>query len=217
MASSSPSSSKDLFDSIRATFPSTLRDNCWYLTTASALVAVHRPDVLTDLYLYMIALPEYQTSEERLRLSARLRELLVKEWTLVGIPLVIQALVALAKVEAKEDVDERHSRHNLDPILSALGAHRPAIEWLEETIIYGLFLADPTILDPIETQMVVLPAIMCQGLRGPTMWHIRGTRRLGIAKEDLEGVQSVVERVARWAAWRGVEDWIRVGEVEGEV
>ncbi len=48
------------------------------------------------------------------------------------------------------------------------------------------------------------------------MWHLRGTRRLGVSKEDVEGVQQAVEMVAKWAG-TSVEGWPRVGDVEMEV
>jgi hypothetical protein len=91
-----------------------------------------------------------------------------------------------------------------------------SLEWLEKDIIYGLFLADFSVLDPIETQLVVLPAIMCQGLRGATGWHLRGTRRLGVGMQDVEGLQLCVETIARWAG-RDTEGWVRAQDVEMEV
>ncbi len=48
------------------------------------------------------------------------------------------------------------------------------------------------------------------------MWHLRGTRRLGVSREEVESVQEAVEAVARWAG-RSTERWPRVGDVEGEV
>lgn len=57
---------------------------------------------------------------------------------------------------------------------------------------------------------------MCQGLRAPTLWHLRGLRRLGVSAEEVETVQEGVEAVARWAG-RGTEGWARVADVEGEV
>lgn len=122
-----------------------------------------------------------------------------------------------------KDVSARGTAHldslykeNLQPIFDTWGAHTHEVQWLEKDIIYGVFLSDFSVLDPVETQMVVLPAIMCQGVRGATGWHLRATRRLGVSVESVGAVQRAVEVVARWAG-RDVEGLIRVEEIEGEV
>lgn len=91
-------------------------------------------------------------------------------------------------------------KDNLDPILSKFGSHRPVFEWLEKSIIYRLFLSDHSelskgaVLHAVETELVTLSAIMCRQSEGegsgrsPTMWHVRGSRRIGVGKEDLEKV-----------------------------
>lgn len=89
--------------------------------------------------------------------------------------------------------------------------------WLEKDIIYGLFLADFSVLSAVETELVILPAIMCQGLEGPTGWHIRGTRRLGVSVEDVEGICAAAITVARWAG-RDVTGWETwAGKIEDQV
>ena len=69
------------------------------------MVACGRPEALADLYLFVASQEAFSTSTERKRLSRKLRDVLMKEWTLIGIPLVITALAALAKVEREEDAD----------------------------------------------------------------------------------------------------------------
>lgn len=110
--------------------------------------------------------------------------------------------------------------HNLSPIFRTFGPiHGPDFAWLERSVIYGLFLSDHTVLTPIESELVVLCSIMVQGLRAPTLWHLRGTRRLGVSSEDVEGVQGAVGRVARWCGVgeEVVNGWARVDDVEGEI
>ncbi len=187
----------------------------------------------------------------------------MKEWTLIGIPLVITALAALASVEQEDDTDRTHTmlvstffyyiglnscgmesfrrvlsfRHrpaaqlneateqrgtafmqqlykeNLEPIFSTWGSHKPDFEWLEKMVIYGLFLSDHTVLCPIESELVVLSAIMCQGLKGPTTWHLRGLRRLGVSAEDVEEVQSAVVLAASWSGM-DTKHWPRLKDVK---
>ena len=69
------------------------------------MVATGKVDSLAELYLYLTALPQFSTSDQRKRLSLRLRGVLLKAWTLVGIPLVVSALAALARVESAEDTN----------------------------------------------------------------------------------------------------------------
>jgi len=69
------------------------------------LIACGRPEAIADLYLFLTSQERFSASAQRKRLSRQLRDVLMKEWTLVGIPLVITALAALAAVEKEEDVD----------------------------------------------------------------------------------------------------------------
>ncbi|KAH0562021.1 hypothetical protein GP486_003275 [Trichoglossum hirsutum] len=94
---------EELFNALRENFPPSLREEGWYLTTASSLVATGKVDSLASLYLYLTSLSQFSTSDQRKCLSRRLREVLLKEWILVGIPLVVSALAALARVEKEED------------------------------------------------------------------------------------------------------------------
>ena len=48
---------------------------------------------------------------ERKKVSSRLRDVLMKEWTLVGIPLVITAVASLAKAEEGLGFDDGLSDH----------------------------------------------------------------------------------------------------------
>lgn len=107
-------------------------------------------------------------------------------------------------------------RENLEPILSTWGSMRKDFEWLEKSVIYGLFLADDSILSPVEAVLVSLPAIMCQGLGGATIWHLRGLRRLGCSVDEVESVQKAVEAVANWSG-RSTSGWPRVTDIKDEM
>lgn len=107
-------------------------------------------------------------------------------------------------------------KENLDPIFSMLGSNAPLVEWLDRSVVYGLFLSDNAVLSPIEAELVVLSSIMCQGFRAPTFWHLRGLRRLGASEDEAEGVQQAVELVADWAG-KSKEGWPRAVDVRGEM
>ena len=59
-------------------------------------------------------------------------------------------------------------------------------------ITYGLYLSDHTILDAVDTELVVLSGIMMQNLKTETGWHLRGTRRIGVSHDDVETIQQCV-------------------------
>ena len=109
---------------------------------------------------------------------------------------------------------------NLSPIFASWGSHRADLEYIEKSIIYGLFLSDLSVLDSKESQMVSLVAILCGGYRGPSVWHLRGLRRVGCSAEEVDGVADVARKVARWAgktkeeveAWPACKD-IPAGDV----
>ncbi len=68
--------------------------------------------------------------------------------------------------------------------------------WISVNVSYGLFLSDHRILSMQETELVVLPAIMTQNLRGPTYWHLRACLRVGMDAEEVEAIHKVIEAVA---------------------
>lgn len=145
----------------------------------------------------------------------RIRECLFKNITIQGICKPLHALLGICKVERPEDRDLSFSREdwkggedniargkgflntiyqdNLPAIMAQFAAHKD-FTWVEEEIVYGLFLSDHTILNAIETELVVMPAIMIQNLPLETAWHFRGTRRVGVSKDDVELVHQCVRK-----------------------
>jgi hypothetical protein len=68
-------------------------------------------------------------------------------------------------------------------------------EWVSIDISYGLFLADHQILNIAESELVILPAIMCQDIPGPTNWHFTGCLRVGFTREEVDAVQKIIEKI----------------------
>ena len=66
--------------------------------------------------------------------------------------------------------------------------------WVTENIVYGLFLSDHTILDQVETEIVVLSGIMSQNLHAETSWHLRGMRRIGMTRDAVEKIHECVSQ-----------------------
>lgn len=162
-----------------------------------------------------------------------MREALVKLIIVAGIPSVMAAVLSIASLEREEDKDYTRTRQTWAPdethekralnlldflyqddfpkIMERFKAHRD-IEWISTNISYGYFLSDMSVLDLVETELVLLPAIMCQQLPGPAMWHLRCCVRAGIPREDVEQIHQCIEMIAAWAG-RDIKNMGRVSEV----
>jgi len=209
-----------LFEDIERTFASTkLGGSRWYILSLAALVGGTEPEVADQLYLYIINKPEFQQSSARQKLIRELREVLVKLISIVGVCKPLEAIIAIMKVEKEEDRDYSFSRenwqcdqanhekgmewmrkiytHNVEPTLDLFKAHQD-FRWISTEITYGLYLSDRQNLDDIDTELLVLVGIMIQNLRLETHWHIRGTRRIGVSKEDVETIMECVKKVAEF-------------------
>ncbi|KAF9893215.1 hypothetical protein FE257_011638 [Aspergillus nanangensis] len=192
----------------------------WYILALATIAAGPDPEHADQLYLHLIQKPQQQTPTARQALVRRLREALLKSSIIIGIPKPIESIVAIDRVEQAEDKDYTFTRRdwcndganhdramgwfqklyeqNTAGTLDLFAAHKD-FSWLSQDIAYGLFLSDRQVLDDVDTELVVLPAIMCQNLRTETHWHIRGTRRLGVPKEDVQVVWDCVQIVARFS------------------
>jgi hypothetical protein len=210
----------ELFQKIEQTFATTkLGYDRWYILTLAALVGGIEPEMADQLYLYIINKIEFHSSSARKALVRRLREVLVKLVSIVGVCKPLEAIIAIMKVESEEDRDYSFSRenwkndqenhekgmdwmrkiytHNVEPTLDLFKAHQD-FRWISTEITYGLYLSDRQNLDDLDTELVVLVGIMIQNLRLETHWHIRGTRRIGVTKEDTEMIVECVREVAKF-------------------
>ncbi|KAL9100085.1 MAG: hypothetical protein Q9163_004493 [Psora crenata] len=66
--------------------------------------------------------------------------------------------------------------------------------WISKNITYGLYLSDHSILNAIDTEVVVLSGIVVQNLKRESAWHLRGLRRVGVSMEDTEKIHQCVSR-----------------------
>ncbi|KAK8233872.1 hypothetical protein HDK77DRAFT_238762 [Phyllosticta capitalensis] len=238
-----PHDLRNLLTTISTVLPQSLPKTAAYLLPAASITALGHPNLLGPLFTDVLAfLPERSSK----KISLQLRDVLLKQWTLIGIPLVVTAVSSLASAEKASGIEfpsglsskyskddslapseaisnrgEKFMRKlyqsNLEPILSTWGSHEADFTWLEKSVIYGLFLSDHEVLSEVETELVIMSSIMAQGLKGPTLWHVRGLRRLGISKKDVEEAIKIVVECARYLG-HGDKDWVSwVAEVDGEV
>ncbi|EFW98968.1 hypothetical protein CMQ_4820 [Grosmannia clavigera kw1407] len=208
-----------LFGNVEAALSTTSLGPCrWYIVAMSCVVAGPDPDIAAaQLYCYLCAQPQYKTPQARQKLIRRLREALLKAISIVGVCKPLEAILAIAAIERPEDRDYGMTREgwqcdsanlsrgmewlqkiyaqNSSDTLGLFAAHRD-FEWISKNITYGLYLGDRQVLDDLDTEMVVLPAIMSQNLKTETWWHIRGTRRIGVSKADTKVLWNTIKNIA---------------------
>ncbi|CAI7670729.1 unnamed protein product [Penicillium crustosum] len=211
---------RQLFTELENRFKTTnLGNDKWYILAISTLAASPDPERADQLYLHLTQQADYATSAARQALIRRLREALVKSVPIVGVCKPIEAILAISEVERDEDKDFTFTREgwqcdeanhergtgwlqklyarNTTGTLDLFSAHKD-FSWLSKEITYGLFLSDRQVLDDLDTQLVVLPGIMSQNLPKETHWHIRGTRRIGVPKEEVQVIWDCVQLVAQF-------------------
>ncbi|EXA30281.1 DNA polymerase alpha subunit B [Fusarium oxysporum f. sp. pisi HDV247] len=191
--------------------------NYWYMVIIPALAGGSDPLICKDLYLYLISKPDFSTPSQRQALIRRIREALVKTICIVGVCRPIEAILAINEVERDEDKDHSVTREGwqcdeynynrgmgwMEKIYTRdtrgtmdLFRDHKDFEWMSRNITYGLYLSDRQVLDDPETEIIVLSGIMIQNLPKETHWHIRGSRRFGISREDVETIASTVHSIA---------------------
>ncbi|KAK6530951.1 hypothetical protein TWF281_007781 [Arthrobotrys megalospora] len=226
-----------LFHEIEKSFPKGLGPDRWYLLLIATLTYASDPDHISDLYTHLISRPEFSTSEARQALVRRMRETLLKLVSLIGVCKPLVAIFGIDNVEKPEDKDYTFSRegwqadeknlergngflkkiyrHNSQFLTDKLTAHRD-FDWVTWNVTYGLYLSDHTILNDVDTELVVLCGILIQNLNSVTSFHLRGARRIGMSKEEVEQIHVCCEKVAKFCGVR-VDKVPRVADIEHQV
>lgn len=86
--------------------------------------------VADQLWLYLVKQAAYSTPPARKELLRRMREVLIKDIALCGIPRAPEALIAIGKVLADEDLDQSLSRESW---ARDTGNRARAMAWLERS------------------------------------------------------------------------------------
>ncbi|KAF2722434.1 hypothetical protein K431DRAFT_283862 [Polychaeton citri CBS 116435] len=229
---------RELFQEIETHFPSqALGKSKWEILAVAAITAGGQPERAADLYRYLTSKPEYQTPEQRHSLIKRLREALFKLICIIGVPRCLEAIFTIAPIEKEEDRDYSFSRENwqsgeenekrgrrwlsqlycqnLGSTIGPLSAHRDFM-WTSVEITYGLYLSDHSIIDGVDTELVVLSGLMLQNLKNESAWHLRGIRRLGVKPVDVETIHQCIEKVAEFCGV-SMSKVPRVDDIEHEV
>jgi len=234
----STESFQNLLKAAKDSTSKSLPEDSWYIIVAATLITADGAENFGTLYKYLVSeLASRNTQDNRRRISQRLREVIIKSWTLVGMPRASIGYFSLIQTEAPEDAavdfDRAEYRATLHAdevsnraqgwisqefaedetgVLDSLSTN-PDLAWAIKHIQYGYFLADLSVLDPIENELIILACVMGQGAAIATFAHIKSLRRLGVSASDAESFQRVVEMVAKWQG-KDTSSWHQVKEVE---
>lgn len=119
----------------------------------------------------------------------------------------------------------------LPKIFDTWGSFRSDVVFLEASIIYGLHLADHSVLTEIQSECVIVALMLCTGFGAPSLWHMRGLCRLLGArgntvaenKELVDRVQRFEDAIKECVSYYRMEDkaklaeWPAVADVEKEL
>jgi hypothetical protein len=122
---------------------------------------------------------------------------------------------AFGEVEAQDILKSYETNPDFGKLIAVycFASTNQLIAWTVEYVVYGLFLADLSVLGPVENELVILASVMGQGARNTTRIHIRATRRIGIGAEDAKRIQSVIEMVAQHQG-KDTSSWPQFTDVE---
>ncbi|KAK5449794.1 hypothetical protein LTS15_008366 [Exophiala xenobiotica] len=219
MADPKMMSFSELLQEVQQMPPQGFPPDSWYIIVATSLAAAGKGDMFGDLYRYALERAEFDESYRR-NLSIRLREVIIKSWTLIGMPRAIAASYSLQGADQKDDEAGNIRRATLvnDPdlplqrsqlwfkqafqdleqkIFSRFKYHSE-LEWTLKNIVYGYFLGDLSVLSPVENEFVVLASVLPSG-GSPVFTHMKVLRQLGVSTSDGDAFLDICKKVSQWA------------------
>ncbi|KAI5478201.1 hypothetical protein MNV49_005368 [Pseudohyphozyma bogoriensis] len=209
-----------------STLPSLLpRPTTSYLVPTLVSTTLGRGDLLPSIYTHFTA--PLASSAEKKQVTLEMKEALFKSSILVGVPKVIEALLELKEVVqgkgdewdegfVRRELEERGPEQgrggiewvyqkDLDPILKNMEPGLRDVAWLSQNVTYKTFLVPYATRDKLHLDPLL----------GKDRALLSGALRLGLPRNEVEGLQTCVERICGELGVAGVgEGMIRVHEVD---
>ncbi|KAL2259555.1 hypothetical protein VTK26DRAFT_6727 [Humicola hyalothermophila] len=218
-----------------------LPTHTWYIIAATTLSQLNRPDEIQKVYQHALdhgpgqadAVPSH---DEKMSISRRMREALIKVAAVGGVPRTINALLELKKVTPEELLDDTDS-------LSPTGRRAefydtPAPEMMQRgqnyfenvygkvarrvmgqmdrsgtedlgllaRLMYGYVLSNTSILTPAETSFVMIAGLIPQDVNPQLKGHLRGALNGGATVDQVKAVRSVVVEICEASGMRMLDD-----------
>lgn len=199
---------------------SDLPPDTWYFITASVLCVLNRPHEIPQAYIS--AMKDASGPEEKLRISRRMRDALVKVSAVAGMPKTINAMMELATVTPEEFADgtlgftPTSRSGDLRYLSSSQVLERGRSFFaqiygkvamrvigqmdrcgtpdlsLTAQLTYGYVLSNTEILGSAETSFVMISGLIPQDVNPQLKGHLRGALNGGATAAEVMAVRQVV-------------------------
>ncbi|KAK7612317.1 AhpD-like protein [Phyllosticta paracitricarpa] len=211
----------------------------WYYVAGVTLSALNRPDEVPNLLISALGKDSTSQSEnancselsleEQLYIIRRLREGLIKSAAVVGVPKVINALLALKSATPEDLLDEcpdssptgRRAEIYGQSFSSVWGRGQQFFEkvygkisrrvmgqmdrsgtedlGLTARLMYGYILSNEKVLDAKETSFVCIAGLIPQDVNPQLKGHLRGALNNGATVEEARAVRDAVIQICQAA------------------
>ncbi|KKF95417.1 putative protein C17D11.03c [Ceratocystis platani] len=218
-----------------------LPSNTWYFITATALSILNRPDEISSVYKYALShgpgsFDNSPGDNEKLGMTRRIREALVKSAAIGGLPKTINALLELKQATPPAFLDEplatsptqrrneifgtpsaevlQRGQTYFDMVYGKItqrvmgNMDRSGTEDLGLTarLMYGYILSNTNVLTPAETSYVILAALIPQDVNPQLKGHLKGAINGGATVENVRAVREVVIKICEASGMKKLSD-----------
>jgi len=218
-----------------------LPQHTWYLITATTLSVLNRPDEIPFVYRYALdhdagAFDSTHVHEEKLKISRRMREALIKAAATGGLPKTINALLALKTATPQNLQDEplaysptsrpadvydlpasqilHRGQKFFDKIYGKVAKRvmgqmdRSGTEDLGITarLMYGYILSNTNVLSPSESSFVLIAGLIPQDVNPQLKGHLKGALNGGATVEEVRAVRAVVIEICEACGMKRIEN-----------
>ncbi|KAL2162808.1 hypothetical protein VTH06DRAFT_6644 [Thermothelomyces fergusii] len=212
----------------------------WYLIAAATLCQLNRPDEISPIYQHAL---QHGTGggiapshEEKLLISRRIREALIKAAAVGGVPRTINALLELKKVTPDALLDEPESfsptGRRADvydtpaPVIMQRGQEffetvygkvtRRVMDQMDHSgtedlglvarLMYGYVLSNTSVLSASETSLVMIASLIPLDVNPQLKGHLRGALNGGATVEQVKAVRNVAVQICVAAGMKVLDD-----------
>ncbi|KAH7032884.1 AhpD-like protein [Microdochium trichocladiopsis] len=213
----------------------------WYLVASATLAVLNRPREIQQVFTYALSDLEHSRDgpgahKEKLEVSRRIRESLVKTSAIAGLPKSINALMSLKQVTPQQLLDDeavyssgsrlqdlsRISQEQIlyrgqsffDKLYGKLS--RRVMRQMDQCgtrdlgviarLAYGHVLSNTSILTPMETSFVLIAGLIPQDVNPQLKGHLRGAINLGASVEQVRAVRAASIKVCEACGMKRLRD-----------
>lgn len=210
-----------------------LPKHAWYFIAGVTLSAINRPDEIPKIFKFALehGVGPFENTKpahaEQLQIVRKLREGLIKSGAVVGIPKIINGMLALKDATPPELLDEPKGYSPTSRPVEVYDTPSPQIlqrgqEFFDKLygkiskrvmgqmdrcgtedlgvvarLMYGYLLSNTSILTPAESSFVLVAGLIPQDVNPQLKGHLRGAMNNGASIEEVRAVREVVIRICQ--------------------